>query len=109
VVPDLAALVAACISRVFRPFAARVARLPLAWNTYHGYYRVLELPAQARYAGRIKLAGAPGFYLPPPGRVGLSIPSLHNGSGSAGDNAGFARSGDLHMAARTDTWLIQDA
>ncbi|HLM52176.1 MAG TPA: type IV secretory system conjugative DNA transfer family protein [Pseudoxanthomonas sp.] len=71
--------------------------LPLAWNTYYGYYKALDIPAWAQYAGKIKMAGAVGFGLPLLAWAGLLIPLLRNGSGS-GDNARFAHSGDLHKA-----------
>jgi type IV secretion system protein VirD4 len=50
--------------------------LPLAWNTYYGYYKALDLPAWAQYAGKIKMAGAAGFGLPMLAWAGLLIPLL---------------------------------
>jgi type IV secretion system protein VirD4 len=72
--------------------------VPVEFATYLQYFRALDLPQLAPYAGRIKVAGAAGFGAPVLAWLLLLIPLLKRKSRSLHGDARFARRSDLARA-----------
>jgi type IV secretion system protein VirD4 len=71
---------------------------PPAWNTWWQYLQVMDLPAFAPFASRIKLSGAIGFGLPLLAWIAALVPLLKTRSPSLHGDARFATLSDLKKA-----------
>lgn len=72
--------------------------VPLAWDTWWQYARVLDLPQYAPFAGRIRLAGGLGLGLPLLAWVCVLVPLLRRPRESLHGDAKFAGLSDLRRA-----------
>ncbi|RDS81032.1 type IV secretory system conjugative DNA transfer family protein [Dyella psychrodurans] len=72
--------------------------VPLAWDTYWSYVKVMAMPDYAPYAGKIKLAGYVGFGLPWVGYFAVLYALFKPRQRSLHGNARFATRADLVKA-----------
>jgi type IV secretion system protein VirD4 len=94
------ALGAACVAGLYLSgylvrWLLKLDGLPVQWQTWWTYYRALELPQVAPYAGKIRLAGGLGFGLPLLAWLLLLVPLLRTSERALHGRARFAGRADL--------------